>query len=438
MFNKVSPNERLLVISGDSHAGPTMDDMRPYCDPMYLEDFDEHAREMNAMRDLINSAPETFDRSRALEADRPDMFARSIRKTSPSHSPQAKMAFERTQRCQGLRDPAARLADMDIDGIAADVIFAGGQNGEVLPFVGFGVGAGPDRVTPEHRALGCRIWNRWLADFVLSAPERHVGVMQVPMFNVPAAIAELNTAREAGLKAVNFPSPKRSFATYNDRLYEPFWSACEDLDLPLLCHAAGGEQSLGLLADAAYSVYMSEMHWMSRRALPQMIFSGVFERHPRLRLVFVEQGTSWVKETLCDMDSIYLSEHNSDRHLIPRLPSEYWATNCYVGASFPAPRELAMRHDVGVRHIVWGGDYPHSEGTWPHTSEAMRFAFEDIPPDEISLLIAENALTVFDLDKVALEAVAARIGPTMKQITTPLNDLPDQRGMAFRNVGAFA
>ena len=60
------------------------------------------------------------------------------------------------------------------------------------------------------------------------------------------------------------------------------------------------------------------------------------------------------------------SRNALDRHLAPRLPSEYWASNCYLGASFPAPFELALRDQIGLDRLMWGSDYPHGEGTWPH------------------------------------------------------------------------
>ena len=133
---------------------------------------------------------------------------------------------------------------MDRDGVAADVMFAGGQNGEVLPFLGLGLSVGPDRTTSEEQSAGCTIFNRWLADFVSVAPERHVAVMQIPIWNLDDAIDEMRSGRESGLKAVNLPAPRRMFPIYNDPIYEPFWSAWRELDLPLLCHASGGEAPL--------------------------------------------------------------------------------------------------------------------------------------------------------------------------------------------------
>src|SRR5262249_39300270 len=147
-----SVNDRYLVVSSDSHAGPSLErDLRPYCPERYLPDFDAFARRA---REGLDHVQAMFLASR----DKPYMGGRE--------------AFDLTANCPGQSDPHARLRDMDDSGIAAEVVFAGGQNGEVLPFVGTGWGAGTVDVSPELRAVGEQIWNRWLCDFVSPAPGR--------------------------------------------------------------------------------------------------------------------------------------------------------------------------------------------------------------------------------------------------------------------------
>jgi predicted TIM-barrel fold metal-dependent hydrolase len=336
--------------------------------------------------------------------------------------------------CPGHDDPYARLKDMDSDGIAAEVIFAGGQNSEVLPFVGFGVDIGSQKVAAELRMAGYQIWNRWLADFVSVAPERLIGVMQVPIWDVGAAVRELEAGREAGLGAVNLPAPRSDFPAYNDEIYEPFWSACDELQIPLGTHTGGGETPLGCFGPGGGAILGMETSWLARRGLWEMIFGRVFERHPGLRYTLTEQRVVWVSNVLHDMDYINRIRTPS----LPREPSEYFASNCYNAGSYMAPWEVERRHEVGIDNLLWGTDYPHIEGTWPHTRAALRHAFCDVPEDETRRILGESALRAYYLDPEPLRAIAARIGPTVDELKRPLEpeEVPGYGG-AFRESGTF-
>jgi hypothetical protein len=165
-----------------------------------------------------------------------------------------------------------------------------------------------------------------------------------------------------------------------------------------------------------------------------------------LHLVFTEQRVGWVPHTLRELDSVYLSDtqflagaSTTTDHSLPRRPSEYWASNCYVAASFMAPFEAAMRHEVGVGNLLWGADYPHVEGTWPVTRLAMRNTFASVPEDDTRRILGENALDVYNLDLEVLRPIADRIGPTPEELSNPLapDEFPPFRGAAFRQLGEW-
>ena len=330
---------------------------------------------------------------------------------------------------------------MDADGIAADVIFAGGLNNEPLPFIGFGANAGSTAVPLELRAVGARIWNAWLADFVSVDPWRHVGVMQIPIHDVSLAVQEIERSRSAGLAAVNLPAPRSDFPSFADPVYEPLWNICEELELPLVTHGGAGEQPVGVNGPAGDLFFSVENHFLSRRGLWHLIFGGVFERHPGLRFVLCEQRSHWVPETLRDLDSLWLSRaRDYSPPVLPRLPSEYWRDNCFVGASFMARFEFEMRDQVGLPNLLWGSDYPHPEGTWPYTELALRGTFAGAPTDEVRQVVGMNAVKVFNLDERKLTSLANKIGPRPSAVDVPLSDseLPDYPGQAFRALGAYA
>lgn len=420
-----------LVFSADSHAGPSLErQLRQYCPKEYLEKFDEFAAELRQIQ-KGDVDPRTFEQQ--LQAN----DGRSIRLNHGLTSPADAEAWQLARTCAGQQDPHARLRDMDSDGVAADCIFSGGQNGEVLPFSsGFGFNAGPTEVAGELRAVGGHIWNLWLSDFVSVAPARHVGVMQIPIWDIDASVREVEWGREQGLKAVNLPAPRADYPVYNLPLYEPLWSACEALQLPLVTHSGGGENPLGSETEGGWLLSGAEHLFFARRALWQLISGGVFERHPGLKLVFTEQRAGWVPYTLNDLDSIYLSFYAPP---LPRAPRDYWFSNCYLSGSFLARFEAEMRHDVGLKNLMWGTDYPHYEGTWPNTRLAMRHTLAGLPEEDVRLILGENALSVFDLDSAYLRVIADAIGPRPEEINQPVADadLPAHRGLAFRKVGSF-
>ncbi len=425
-----------LVVSGDSHAGPTLKhDLRNYCPKEYLGAYDDFVKALDT-----EQVPGLSVAKDATDDSKGDVGLTGLVPITAHKSEAGQAALQATFDCPGQTDVHARLADMDADGITAEVIFAGGGNGEILPWLGSGFNAGLVSAGTDLKAVGSHIWNAWLADFVSEAPERLIGVMQIPIDDVDAAIKEITWGREHGLRAINLPSPRSDFPAYNEAVYEPFWAAAADLDLPLLSHSAGGETPLGTLGRGAFMVIASEIHWLGRRALWQFIFGGVFERHPSLRLVFTEQRVAWVPETLRELDSTYELALLGDPEAPPRRPSEYWAENCFVVGSFLAPFEVALRDKVGLHNVLWGSDYPHPEGTWPRTRLAMRNTFAELPEADTRMILETNGIALYGLDEKTLRPVSDRIGPRPAELAAPLapEEFPEYLGLAFRRTGSYA
>jgi hypothetical protein len=102
-------------------------------------------------------------------------------------------------------------------------------------------------------------------------------------------------------------------------------------------------------------------------------------------------------------------------------PSEYFARNFHVGASFLRSSESAVRHEVGIERIMWGADYPHSEGSYPYTTEALRAAFGECDPSETAQMLESNAADLYGFDLAALRKIGDVIGPTVSEVATPLH-----------------
>jgi predicted TIM-barrel fold metal-dependent hydrolase len=188
--------------------------------------------------------------------------------------------------------------------------------------------------------------------------------------------------------------------------------------------------------------------WLSRRALPRLLFAGVFERHPNLRYVLTEQNGEWWAATMREYDSAYVAYRWQIKEQMPKKPSEYCATNVYIGGSYMAPLEAEMAvRDGYVDNIMWGSDYPHSEGTYQYvdpseenpTRLALRYTFAGIDFPTTAAMLGDNAIRCYGFDRTALQAIADRIdAPTSAELRKPLEELPTWTGSrAFRTVGPY-
>ena len=411
-----------LIVSSDSHVGPRLvEDLRPYCPQDWLHEFDDDV------------SKQTYLAEKQAKID-----AESGEPVKPRNA---------NLDIAGHYDPQARLDDMNREGIASEVIFHFSQNGENFPWVGQGLWTIFDF---ERGAVAYEIYNRWLADFCSVEPARHIGLAYLPTWDIDAAIAEMHRCREAGLKAINFPPPSRpNHVEYNDPAWDPFWAAAADIDMALVTHSSGAApfNYHGGPGGTAIMIFESG-GYLARRAVWWLAMSGVFERNPGLRLVITEQFEGWWRNTLHEMDVVG-ARFGPDMVLV-RPPSEYAASNVYIGASFlsPAMAEDAWRHGYD-RNIVWGSDYPHVEGTFvkvddpdaePITQLSLRNTLSRVPAESAALMAGENGVRAYGLDRDELVAVARRIGaPSLRTLTTAPDALPEipEGSMAFTGQVGF-
>jgi predicted TIM-barrel fold metal-dependent hydrolase len=182
-------------------------------------------------------------------------------------------------------------------------------------------------------------------------------------------------------------------------------------------------------------LYINEVTFYSQRPLVQLMLSGVFERFPRLRFVVTEAGCAWVPPLLERLDATLASIRDTGatgeirygkEHVLPRSATEYFLQNVWMGVSQPGPLDVEARTVIGSDRWMWGSDYPHDEGTHPFTREHLRSRFSSLQPDELRPMLGGNAAALYGFDLDALAPLAARIGPTVGEIATPIDEMPDE------------
>ena len=167
-------------------------------------------------------------------------------------------------------------------------------------------------------------------------------------------------------------------------------------------------------------IYTTETIWWTARPMWFLLWSGVFERYPGLRFAVTEGGCWWLADFLWKWDTAYTREHATKKmgNIAPKLtmlPSEYIDRNVKIGSSNTRRREIARRFEIGLGNIMWGNDFPHPEGTWPHTKEWCRETFWDCPVEDTRRILGLNAAEFYRFDVERLAPLVDRIGPTPEE-----------------------
>jgi predicted TIM-barrel fold metal-dependent hydrolase len=403
--------EKLIVVSGDSHAVTPPEVWPVYVEAKYHDHLPGMHEDNEGYKELLgvfaNFSPQVLE---VIDTD--GVWA------SGGYS--------------GAWDADRRLAEMDREGVAAEMVYAGDPRA-LSP------------LSPQFRPLpqdvvaaGVRAYNRWAADAFGAAKDR-ILVVGDPASgtDIDAMVAELDWIADHGFAGAYVPGyfHRPDLPAPYDPYFDPFWSRLADLGLPAVIHAGYGQKQCEFLNaiddlrrtmeaegrnDLLAEIINNAERFFSkdlrpRRGMWQLMFGGVFDRHPKLKLVMTEVRGDWLPATLRHLDAAY----EQARADLPakRKPSEYWQEHCLMSLSFVHKAEVAMRHELGIETVFFGRDYPHAEGTWPNTADWLSDAFAGVPDDELRLMLGENAIRVLGLDRAKLATVAERIGPTIAEVT---------------------
>jgi uncharacterized protein len=289
----------------------------------------------------------------------------------------------------GYGDGAARLADMDADGVDVEVVYS-----EVSAFRYIGN-------LKEGAAEATHAFNEVLRDYAGVDPRRLVISYQIPIHDIEAAVAEVRRVAALGAKSLQLPVFPNEFGLpeYPDERYAPLFRAIEDTGLPVCCHI-GLNTNLDDLVRRDPTPQKGVMVPLAAlsvaEAFGMWIMGGVFERHPGLRLVFVEPGLGWVAWWLSTVDDM-VKRQGYDFPAINGLPSEYF--HRHVSLTFIEETDAVqlLRHRLGVENILWSTDYPHPVTSWPRSRQIVEEQMAGIPAHERELMVAGNAARVWNL-----------------------------------------
>jgi predicted TIM-barrel fold metal-dependent hydrolase len=362
-----------LLISSDSHVQVSHDAIKERLASTHHEQYDEAV--LGFMARMMSGA-----------AGANQAWATERRRTEGSNPKR----FSNNSR-PGYHDGAARLEDMDLDGVHTEVIFS-----EVSFFRYWG-----DLGESQHATTIA--FNEALRDFAAADPDRLVVSYQIPIQDVDEAIAEVERIANFGGKSLQLPvfPPELGCPDYYHERYDPLLACIQETGLPICCHIGlnTGLDDLVRRDPTPGSAIMVPMAMLSAgEALGMWIMSGTLERFPGLKLVFVEPGIGWIAWWLNLVDDMVLRQ-GYELPDLRELPSHYFRENVFI--TFVDEAEaLAFepyRERIGVENMMWSSDYPHPVSSFPNSREIAERCVAPLPDTEQVLITSGNAARVWNL-----------------------------------------
>ncbi len=308
---------------------------------------------------------------------------------APGFLKAVRKAMERFERAgkQGF-SPESRLQDMDEQGVDVQVVYPTAA-GQML---------GREFRDTKLLAACCRAYNDWAIDYCSKDPKRLRASAILPMQDVEEAIKEANRAAKNG--AVSFyirPNPVAGRTLFHEA-YLPLFAEIEKLGKPISTHesASASVPSFGDRMDTHVSGHILSHPFEAMAAMAGLIWYGIFEKFPKLRVVHVEADGGWVPYWLQRMEQHWNFSGNSEHEYLTRRPTEYFKSNIFVAFRGDEPTMKAAVELVGDNNFLWDTDYPHPDGTFPWGIESM--LKQPIAADSKRKILYDNAVRAFNLN----------------------------------------
>lgn len=309
---------------------------------------------------------------------------------------------------KGGYEPNARIGEQDKDGISAEIIY---------PSIGMMLCNHPDF---DLKRACFKAYNLWLKEYCGAFPNRLLGAGQIAMHDPKEAIKDLELIKKQGLRGVMLPG-NPAVEDYDQPVYDDFFRAALEMDLPLSFHILTGKQ--GSFRGSALNGFMQTIRGC-QDILGMLVYGGVFDRHPDLKVVCVEADAGWVPHYMYRMDHAYLRHRHwiTPGQELNKNPSDYFADNIYVTfqddwSAFGA----AKAGLINVDRLMWANDFPHSDSTWPWSQPLLAQHAQGIEPKVLNKILHQNVADLYQIDLSTIEQNKAILNPDEK---VGFNDTP--------------
>ena len=285
--------------------------------------------------------------------------------------------------------PEGRIKGQDRDGMMAEILYTS-----------FGMIA--MNIKDSDLAMACmRVFNDYAAEFISYDKKRLIGVGACVTDDVPAAVREIERIAKLGMKGVMLPVVLKEGESYGDTRLDPVWSAIVETGLIVSMHAGTSRQGINP-KPADWPQLYAGVHYLIQRVLTDMIFTGVFDRFPGLRIVSVENDVSWLPHYAYRMD--HFAEHLFAHAKLDKVrkPSELIRKHFFSTFQFEGPGIDTVRKLMGSEAIMWGNDFPHLDSTWPNSRTVIKDTLTDImPAADVDNIVYNNVVKLYGLEQRA-------------------------------------
>jgi predicted TIM-barrel fold metal-dependent hydrolase len=293
---------------------------------------------------------------------------------------------------RGTTTVEARYAVMREEGVVAECIY---------PTKGLYLWNMTD---PETGAFCARHYNDWIHDLLESRSKRFKCAAMIPTWSVEGAMAEVERVAKKGLGSLLLPIV--GTPPFNHKQWEPLWSLIEETGLPVVMHQGSGHDMLFYRGRGATVANLLATQSMAPRTAALLATSGVLAEHPKLHFVFVETNAAWISWAMTCLDHYERSFRQMVgwvRPVLPEPPSFYIKRQIH-GTFQHDEVAVAMAPFTGTDVALWGTDYPHSEGTYPHSRKVVAELCGKLAPADAEAILFGNAARLFHFDREALAA----------------------------------
>jgi len=297
----------------------------------------------------------------------------------------------------GCYDVDARVADMNANGVLASLCFPS--------FPGM-AGGYFSKATDRDLALACvRAYNDWHIDEWCAAhPGRFIPLAVSPIWDANAAADEVRRVAKKGATAITFTEDPEAFGlpSIHSGFYDPFFAACADEDVVVAIHIGSAAQGFPGRDTEPLHVRYTMPTWNSLPCAANLLWSHLLREYPSLRIALSEGGTSWIPGFLDRMERHYHVQRWAKPDLGGRTPTEVFRQH-FLACFISDPSGLLLRDRVGIDNIAYEVDYPHSDCTFPNSSDELWECFEaaECTDDEIAKITHLNAARWLRFDPFA-------------------------------------
>ncbi|NWG52166.1 MAG: amidohydrolase [Hydrogenophilaceae bacterium] len=267
----------------------------------------------------------------------------------------------------GMMNLDLRMADLDQQGIWAEVVFAS---------TGLWMTVMTDR---ELQRECTRVWNDWAHAELIKRSERYLPAAMLSSINVEDAAAEAERVAKLGFKVLAFPTTLVGGGEYNNPEFDKVWAVAQEAGLVISFHVGTGTKDLVVTRGPGGAIINYwETTVPAQRCVVHMVSSGALDRFPKLKVMTAEAGASWMPALGDRLDEAYRQHGRWMKPKLERLPSDILKAQVYSSFQHDETAVPTAIHS-DYKNILWGSDYPHLEGTFPRTQEVLRELFKDVP-----------------------------------------------------------